>query len=169
MSGVSLYAIGADYAAAFAFLDECEGPEDFEAVEKLLAEVVGRFEDKAAAVCAYRAGLEAEADMCDNEVARLKKRAESLRNKGDRLKDYLESEMRRCNLSEVRAGVFTAKFQKNPPAVDIAPGTVLADKYLRITPPPPPAPDKKLIGDDLKSGIDIPGCSLVQKEVLRIK
>jgi len=167
MAGVALYKIREDYDTALAFMDDLETEADAEAVEQLLAEITDRFEDKAAAVCAKRASFEAEADICDNEVKRLTARADALRNKGKALKDYLEMNMRRMNLPAVRAGVFTAKFQKNPPAVDIAPGTTLPEKYL--TPPPPPAPNKKLIGDDLKAGIEIPGCALIQKESLRIR
>lgn len=169
MPGVALYKIREDYQTALGFLDDVETEVDAEAVEKLLAEVVDRFEDKAAAVCSYRAGLEAEADMIDNEIERLKKRATSLRNKGEAMKDYLEIEMRRCNLPEVKAGFFTVKFQKNPPSVDIAPGAAIPTEYMTIKPPPPPAPDKVKIKEAIQSGIEIPGCTLIQKETLRIK
>jgi hypothetical protein len=163
---IALYEIADDYARALDI--DIDSEVDAEALTVLLGEITDRFENKAAAVVAYQRNLLAEAKAFSDEAGRLAKKAVMLDRRAESLASYLELEMRRCNLTECKAGLASLKFVKNPWAVEIDAGATLPAEYMRQPPTPPPAPDKKLIGDDLKAGKVIEGARLVQKERLKI-
>jgi hypothetical protein len=50
--------------------------------------------------------------------------------------------------------------------VQIAPGAMIPEEYLRYA---DPEPNKVFIKEALKAGIEIPGCSLARSEKLEIK
>jgi hypothetical protein len=163
---IALYEIADDYARALDI--DIDSEVDAEALTILLGEITDRFENKAAAVVAYIRNVSAEAKAFSDEAERHAKKAAALKRRADSLESYLELEMRRCNLTECKAGLASLKFVKNPWSVEIDAGATLPAEYMRQPPTPPPAPDKKLLADELKAGKIIDGARLVQKERLKI-
>ena len=166
MAGVALYKIADEYRSALDL--DLDTELDAEALTQLLGEITERFEDKAAAVTAYMRNVEAEAYAYAAEADRLAKHAKALNNRSDSLKDYLALEMRRCNLTECKAGLSQLKFVKNPWHVEIEPDAHIPDKYMVTPPTPQPYPDKKALAEALKAGETIEGVQLKQDERLRI-
>jgi hypothetical protein len=61
---------------------------------------------------------------------------------------------------------FVISVKQNPESVQIAPGAMIPEEYLRYA---DPEPNKVFIKEALKAGIEIPGCSLARSEKLEIK
>jgi hypothetical protein len=77
--------------------------------------------------------------------------------------------MQATGVAEVATDEWAAKLAKKPPSVNIVDAAAIPPAYMRQPEAPPPAPDKKAIGDALKSGAIVPGAELVQGFRLAIK
>lgn len=73
--------------------------------------------------------------------------------------------MERMQVRKVNAGIFDINIQKNPPSIKILDDAIIPDKYMiasyRL--------DKNQLKEDLKDGLEIEGCELVQSEGIRIR
>lgn len=161
---MTLYEIGADWNRVMDFELENEG--DQEAFLSLLDEVEGAFVEKAERVCMVMKNVEAEAEAFKAEEARLAGRRKALENKADRLKSYLAGTMKAMGLPEQKTPLFSLKFQKNPPAVEVLDPAAIPADYWRQ---PEPVLDRALVKKALAEGYEIPGARLVQGESLRIR
>ena len=79
----------------------------------------------------------------------------------------LEQEMLRLNLDEVSGLNKRIAFKLNPPKVDVFNESLISDDFKKIT--LTEAIDKKKIAETIKTGIDVPGCRLIQNRSLSIK
>jgi hypothetical protein len=109
-----------------------------------------------------------EANALKMEIERLKKRADKLNKDAEWLEQYVEREMVRSNMTEVKSNIFTLKLRMSPPSVVVEDEAVLPPHFLRIV-PATTAPDKNAIKEALKDGIDVPGARLHQSLKLNIK
>lgn len=159
---IHLYQIGEDYRKALSF--DLDSEEDAEACIQLLGEIEARFEDKARNVVAYTLSLDAAAEALKTEEAKLAAKRRAIENRAERMRQYLEYEMRACQFEEIDTGIRKLKFAKTPWSVEIDEGIELPEEYVRIK----REPDKKKLADDLKAGKQIDGVRLVQSERLRI-
>lgn len=161
---MKLYEIADEYRQVLAW--DIDNEPDAEALCALLGEIEGRFEDKAVAVHAMIRNTEAETVAFKAEEDRLKERRKHLEGHAESLRGYLDREMRRMGLTEVRAGLVQLKYVKTPWSVEIEPTADIPNEYLRFK---DPEPDKALIKAALEFGVKIEGCRLVQSERLRIR
>ena len=160
---MQLYKIADQYAQAIGRALESE--EDAEALTRELEAITDSFAVKAEAVVGFIRNIEADAEAFKVESDRLAARGKALQANSDRLKAYLEHEMRRVGMQEIRAGLNTLKFVKNPWACEVGlPPEALPAKYQRIK----IEADKAAIKADLQAGIEVPGCRLIQNERLKI-
>ena len=160
---MTLYQISDTYQQAIGRALETE--EDAEALTRELSAITDSFAVKAEAVLGYVRNVEADANAYKAEMDRLQAHFKALQGKSDRLKEYLSHEMRRCNLTELKAGPNELKFVKNPWSVEVeCPTENLPVEYIRTT----IAPDKTALATALKAGEQIAGVRLVQGERLRI-
>lgn len=77
--------------------------------------------------------------------------------------------MKACGISKIDSPYFSLAIRKNPVKVVIESPDLIPENFMRQPDPPPPEPDKKAIGDALKSGKSIPGARLEQSERLDIR
>lgn len=159
----TLYEITDDWQTVVNF--EVETEEDLEALNQLLAETEGRFEDKARKVAAYIRNIETDADGIKEEEDRLATRRKSLSRKIDGLKDYLEVQMKAIGSTKMDLQLFTISIQKNPPAVKVLDEARIPPEFWKV---PAPVLDKTALKEALKAGY-VEGAMLVQGESLRIK
>ena len=144
-----------------------EMAEEEEVCDGVIADTLegldGEFEDKLEAYGKVMRQLEAEADAYENEAKvvanRLNQQAQLLRKNVERMKAAIENAMRATGKAKVKTHLFDFSIRKNPPALQMEPGTVPPFEFLI---------DQKGILAALKEGRTIEGCSLVQKESLRI-
>ena len=140
-----------------------------EAIRTTLDGLQGDLQTKGQSVAAVVLNLEAWAKAAKEASKQLAQRATRIDRRADALRSYMLSALEAAGLTKIEGTEFTIAIRKNPPSVQIAPETDLGDEWMVFPEPPPPTPDKRKIGEALKSGKTIPGCSLSQSTRLDIK
>lgn len=141
-----------------------EMPEGFDQARAIVA-------TKAQAVAAFVLDTEAQADMVEQHAKRLMDAARSARKRTEWLRQYLQSHMTACGITEIKSddGTFKASLSigRDEP-VEIFDAAQLPQDYLREI-PAKYEPDKKLIAKAIKDGYDVPGARLNRKDRLTLK
>jgi hypothetical protein len=163
----SLYTIASAYQADLAALADLD--LDPQTVADTLEGMQGELHDKLRAVIAYALSMGADAEAQASAAKRMADRAKATAGRADALLDYARNAMQATGVPEVATDEWAAKLAKKPPSVNIVDTAAIPPAYMRQPEPPPPAPDKKAIGDALKSGAIVPGAELVQGFRLAIK
>lgn len=147
---------------AYLSLDEAEKTED---VIKVLDSIKEEFDKKAENVVKAVRNYEGEIQALRDEEKRLADKRRSLEKKKEDLKEYLYFNMERMSLRKINAGLFDINIQKNPQSIKIIDENIIPEKYkiasYRL--------DKNQLKDDMKNGVEIEGCELVQSEGIRIR
>ncbi len=113
--------------------------------------------------------MESFADAIKAEEDRLSKRRKIAENRVEQIKQWLKSNMEACGIHKIEYPAFTIAVQNNPASVVVDMESAIPEGYMRIPEPPPMMPNKKLIAEALKAGLDVPGCHLSQSTRLVIK
>lgn len=113
--------------------------------------------------------LEASAEAIKAAEADMAARRKAIENRAKSLHGYLLMGMQYAAIERIDTPYFAISIRKNPPAVAIDEPGLIPTEYMVQPEPPPPAPDKKAIAVALKSGMDVPGCRLMQGERVEIK
>ena len=163
----TLYAIAQEYQAGLSALADLD--LDPQTVADTLEGMQGELQDKLRAVIAYALGMSADAEAQAGAAKRMNDRAKATAARAEALLDYARTAMQTTGVAEVATDEWAAKLAKKPPSVNIVDAAAIPPAYMRQPEPPPPAPDKKAIGDALKSGAIVPGAELVQGFRLAIK
>ena len=164
MSNIKLYECADD---VMKLLDALEDGQDL--TPDTIEMVLGEFKDKGKDLAAGVLNLEAQAEMLGKHIRNMQAKQKVVLNKANGIKNYLSAQMQRTGILEIRAsdGTFTAKFQKNPPRIDVYDESLLPENMLRIK--TTVEPDKTAIKEAIQSGQEIQGARIVQSESLRIK
>lgn len=164
---MKLYEIANEYQH---ILDGMVDPESGEivegALEKLDALTVG-MQEKSLSVASYIKNLDAEYAAIDGAVCAMAARRDAILKRIRYLQDYLKANMLRCEISEISCPYFQVKIRKSPQAVNIHAEALLPQKYIKEK--VEYRPDKTLIKNDLKSGVEVPGAELTQGSWLEIR
>lgn len=140
-------------------------PEAFGDVRDLVAA-------KAEAVAAFVLNQEAGAAMVHAAAIKLEARAEAIERRATRLREYLAFHMKRAGISRIDAAdhTFSIKlFLERDARVEIFDSAQLPLAFWRTPPQPAPVPNKVLISQELKTGVDVPGTRLVKSDRLTIE
>lgn len=113
--------------------------------------------------------MESFADMIKLERDRLDKRLKVHESKVGHIKDWLMQNMLACEIIKIECAAFTISLQNNPASVVIDAESLIPEGYMRLPEPIPLVPNKKLIGDAIKSGLTVDGAHLEQTKRLVIK
>ena len=119
-------------------------------------------DEKSLAVARYLMGERAEAAAVKAQADRLAKRARIHANRADRLLGYLDAilpEGQKIHDDVVQIG------WRSSTAVEVSALGKVPQAFVRVT----EAPDKKAIGEALKSGVEVPGAELVSRNRLQVK
>lgn len=132
-------------------------PELAELIDKSSAD----FEKKVEAVGLFVRELEATRTGTKSEADRMAQRAKTLGNTVDGLKRYLEQQLARAEVKDVKGKLCTVRRQKNgqPSVLALPPVESLPAEYVRTpAPPPPPAPeaDRAKLVLAYKEGLSLP-------------
>lgn len=138
-----------------------------EGLEDTLESLDGSFQDKVESIVKLKRSKEAEAEIVDMEIARLKQRSDKLKKDADWLHNYVEREMQRANLTEVKSSLFKIALNLTPPRVEVINQSQIPEKYLRtsIT----VSPDKVAIKEAYGRGEHVPGCDIRQDMKLKVR
>lgn len=139
-----------------------------EQLQEMLNGLEGKIEEKIENTIKVVRSLEAQAKAIKDEEERLKARRTSIENSATRLKENVETIMKRMELEKVKGQLFTISLQSNPPKVVVLDEFHIPQKYF-VTPQPVPQLQKKEIIEAWKNGVDIPGVQVVQEKSLRVR
>lgn len=126
------------------------------------------FEHKVVSVASYIKNLEAEELMINEAVKEMVKRKTRLINQAQSLSDYLQINMQRLSISEIKSSpYFKVKLKTCPPSVDVFDENQIPAEYRRekIT----VSIDKIRLKEVLSEGVEVPGASIQRKIKLEIK
>ena len=150
-----------------------EGEVDQEALKGALDVSKEELAIKLEHYCQFIKNLESDIEGLKSEIDRLSAKKVVLENTKKQMKSAMEYALNTVftdpeEPKKMKCGTFTCSIQKNTPSVilDCEDGLV-PNKYLI---PQDPKVDKKLLGEDLKSGVDLSGIAhLEQSESIRIR
>lgn len=132
-----------------------------------LNEVKEKLEDKIIAVASYIKNIDAEKEAVEQAKKTLITREARLNKRMNSLSEYLQSNMERCGISEIKSPYLVIKIKKCPLSVGIIDEYFIPELYKKhkdmIT------IDKLKIKEDILSGKEIPGALLKQNNRLEIK
>jgi len=163
----ALYELTTEYRTALAVLEESDLDE--QTIKDTLEGMQFPVEEKAKNVALFVRNIEATVDSIKDAEKRMAQRRKLLENKIVSINDYLKSNMEACGITKIESPYLTLTIKKNPPSVQIERDDLIPAQYMKQPEPPPPSPDKKAIGEALKAGEIVPGCSLKTCTRLEIK
>lgn len=163
---MKLYELSTIFAHLQSEIEEGEPDATANAVAKIDL-IEGAFEDKAKQIAFIIKNMDAMADAVSHEAEAMAAREKSIKARVASIKEYLRSNMERCNVKKIECPQFKITLVNNPPKVNII-GTV-PQEYMRQPEPPPPEVDKKKILEDWKQGVVIDGVEITQGNRIQIK
>lgn len=163
----ALYDLTNEFRDAAAKLEDLDLDE--QTVADTLEGMAGELEAKAVSVAAFARNLEATAGSIKAAEADMAARRKALEKRADSLRAYLLRCMEAAGIKKIESPHFALTVKAKPPSVDVFDAEQLPADYMRQIEPPPPAPDKVLIGKALKDGFDVPGARLVTGNRLEVK
>jgi hypothetical protein len=117
-------------------------------------------ETKVENIVKYMKSLEALADAKKLEAKRLSESASADLKKAEWFKNYMADNLKKAGITKLQAGVFSLGWRKGSEVVQVD-ETKLPENYWKVKREPMSKTDLKV---RLKSGVEIPGVSLVRKE-----
>lgn len=149
--------------------DEQLDETTLQAIQNTLEGLEGEIEVKTQNVAAYALNLDAYAEAAKDASKQLAERAKRIERRAQALRDYIRSQLEVATITKIEGPEFTISIRKNPASVVVAANADLGDEWMVFPEPPPPTPDKRKIGDALKAGKEVRGCSLIQTTRLEIR
>lgn len=162
----ALYLIATEYRNAAEQLANLD--LDPQTVADTLEGMSGELEVKAQAVGAMVRSIEADAAAIKQWAADAQERAKAVQARADSLREYLRSNLEACGIQKIEGPGIVIGWRKSSAVVIDEPG-LIPSEYMRTPEPPPPAPDKKAIGEALKAGTAVPGAHVETRKNLQIK
>lgn len=141
---------------------------DAQTVADTLEGMSGELEVKAQAVAHMVRSIEANSAAIAQWAKDAHERARTAQARADRLREYLSSTLQSCGIQRVEGPGITLAWRKSS-AVVVDEPDLIPQRYMRQPEPPPPVPDKKAIGELLKSGAAVPGAHIETRTHLQIR
>lgn len=125
------------------------------------------FQDKVEGTIKMIKSFEAEAKAYKEASDEFKAKEKRAKQSAERLKNYLDTHLRAQEIEELKAGMFTISYRKNPPSVEILQEENLPRAYKRTK--IVVEADKTKIKKALQDGEEVPGAKLItDKKTLKI-
>lgn len=126
------------------------------------------FEHKAVSVASYIKNLEAEESAISQAIEDMKTRKTRLTKQVDSLTEYLQYNLQKLSISEIKTcPYFKIRLKQCPPSVDIFNETSIPSEFWREK--TVSSIDKIRLKEALNEGIEIPGAVIQRKIKLEIK
>lgn len=166
---LKLYEIASEYRALLSLLENSEEDEiDSDSFRLAIDALTGDFTAKATNIGCLIREMTAESQAVAETVKNLHDRKQRLDKRANWLRDYLRNQMQTTGIASAKDARISVTLKNNPPSVHIESPESLPLSYCRVI-PEFHQPDKTAIKTALKSGINIPGCSLIQTQRLDIQ
>lgn len=140
---------------------------DDETLQDTLESLEGEFDAKVQYLVQKALECDANADVCKAEADRIANRKKAFENRAKRIREFVQYQMMLVNKPKLNYPLYTVYVQNNPPKVNVADETLIPSNYWieKVE----RSVDKKSILELLKTGADVPGCTMEQGTSLRIK
>jgi hypothetical protein len=161
----ALYELSSEYSFLRRDLIDEETGEVNESILDQLSTISESIEKKGINLVRVMKDMQAEQEAVEKERKRLQDRERIITKQIERLKEYLLSNMERCEIQKISCPQFVISVRKNPESVEILDESQIDSKYHRIK----VEINKSDIKNDLKIGAMIPGARLVRTSSLSIK
>lgn len=165
MSALRLYEIADQYQHLINNLCDDETGEVSETSLAKLDEIKDTMENKAINLVRVWKQMEAYQTAIEKERKAMEARESHLKKQVSKLKEYLMTNMQKCDITKIECPQFKISLQKNPPAVKINDPELIPEEYKKIE----VKNDVSMIKDALKMGIEVPGATLEQGVSVRIR
>ncbi len=162
----SLRDMTGQYTELLAIASDAELPEN--ALADTLEGLKGEIKLKAENIAHVLLNSDTDVAALDAEIQRLTNRKKAIENGKERLRDYLRFNMEATRTTKIDCPLFSISLGKARDKVSIDNEDVLDESYfnVKIT----RSPDKRVLLDHLKKGIEIEGVSLIKSQSpLRIR
>ena len=162
------------YQLADEYRQQLDALADMELDEQTLADTLeslgGELTEKATNVAMFIRNLEGMSEQIRNAEKQMAERRKALENRADRIRDYLLTNMIRCEMTKIDSPWFSVAVRNNPPSVVIDDMDALAafDSEYIVT-KTEQSPDKKAIAAAIKAGKSVAGVHLESKQSVVIK
>lgn len=166
MKSLSLYEMSDQYQFLVNDLYDHETGVVNETTLARLNELTDTVENKAINITMLFNSLDATREAIKKEKDKMAAREKALASQIERLKEYLLTNMKRCEIKKIECPQFVIGLQNNPISVEISNAEEIPSRYDKQ---PKRELDITRIKDDLKKGVVIPGASLVQRQSIRIR
>lgn len=155
---MNLFDIAAQYRA------DCEKLASLDLDEQTFTDTLeslsGDLDVKVTNIAALARNLEATAAAIKEAKAQMDARQKIVEAKAERLRAYMLNGMQMAGVQRIETPHFALSIKQNPPAVVINEPGLIPAEFMKQPELPPPAPDKRAIGDALKAGREVPGAHL---------
>lgn len=138
---------------------EADGREPSEEVALAVRDYTLTAAEKRDRMAGFLRQAEKQADLYDEEIARLRAKKATLENAVTRLKSYIVGTMQALDIRKVEGTVVTLALRQNPAHVDV--GGEVPPEYQRVI-PEKREPDKVAIKKALEAGESVTNCRLVE-------
>lgn len=132
-----------------------------------LDEIEVQLHEKGIAVASYIKNIEAERKAIEEAKKSMAAREAKLDKEIDFLTNYLQSNMEKCGITEIKSPYFVVKLKKCPYSTDILNETLIPDEYRKVK--AVVTIDKVRIKEEMLAGVVIPGAALRQNNRVEIR
>jgi hypothetical protein len=163
-----LYEITNQFENVFNQLDE-NGELSQEMMESLDS-LKDDFENKAISVACYIKNIEAEEAAIEHAIDDMKVRKAKLTKKAESLSDYLQCNLQKLSINEIKSSpYFKIKLKQCPPSVDVFDEKAIPPEFWREKVTTTTSVDKIKLKEVMSEGIEVPGATIQRKLKLEIK
>jgi hypothetical protein len=167
---MNIYQISTELQNIFHGFDE-NYDENGEITEKCIQKIESlqcSMEQKCISFGSYILNVEAEYKAIEEAEKSIKKRRERLEKKSKDLRSYLQLNMERCGINEIKGSpYFILKLKKNPVSVFIKDEALIGNEFKKVR--EVISIDKSKIRDEIIAGRKVLGAELIQNNRLEIK
>ena len=168
---ISLYHLGSEYQTLLPQLYDHETGEVNMDIDAQLNALAQTTEKKCIAVASWIESMKSEKKQIEFMKEQILKRESAYDKEINKATDYLDSNMKRCGIKEVKSPYFTIRIKNNPYSTDVFDESLLPERFMKTREiiKTETKPDKNMIKEEvLKTGEQVPGALVQQKTKLEI-
>lgn len=169
-STITLWKISKEYQQLIDQLYDYETGEVNMEVQSRLDELEPSIEKKCIAITSWIRKMQSEERELENLMREVIERRDAYKNKINKCSEYLETNMERCGIKEVKCPYFTIRLKKNPYSTEIVDESLIPKEFMKTREivKIETKPDKNAIKEEFLKGNSIPGANVTQKNKLEI-
>lgn len=161
---MKLYEVVDDYLEILSLEEDEVTQEQLEVLKVAIEEEI---KSKSGNIIKVVKNIESEINTIEEEVKRLNELKKSKVKTLDNLKEYTKYNLLRLGTSKITTPFGNISVGNNPPSVNVLDENAIPEKFIKEK--VVKTLDKKYIKEELKNGIEIPGCELNYTKRLIIK